>query len=66
MPKFEIKVPYREMVYGTIEYHIEAEDRDAALKELDRMSYMYRYDSEIYESEHYEEFWDDAEWEELK
>lgn len=66
MPTFKIKVPYRETVYGTVTYVVEADTEDAAGALIETDSYMYHYDSEQDYSDHYEEYWDDAEWEELR
>lgn len=66
MPKFEITVPYRETVHGVTTYRLEADSKEKAIEMLQESDgYLYYYDQEADHSEHYEEFWDDAEWEEL-
>lgn len=66
MTKFKIKVPYRETVYGTVTYVVDADTKEEAEAFIETDSYMYHYDSEQDYADHYEEHWDDAEWEEVK
>lgn len=66
MPKYEIKVPYRETVYGVTTYCLEADSKESAREMLAEDDYLYYYDQEADHSDHYEQFWDDAEWEEVK
>ena len=64
MKKFEIKVPYRETVYGTVTYIVDAETKEEAKAFIEKDSYPYYWDMEEEGSDHFEEYWDDAEWEE--
>jgi hypothetical protein len=65
MKKFEIRVPYNEIVYGTLTYVVIADTKEEAEALLERDKDEYYYDSEQQYSEHCEEHWNDAEWEEL-
>ena len=65
MKKFEIRVPYDEIVYGTVTYVVLADTNEEAEALLERDKGAYHYDIEPDYSEHWEERWDDAEWEEL-
>jgi hypothetical protein len=66
MKKFTIKVPYRETVYGWTTYLVEADSREEAREILLKDDHLYYYDEEADHSDHYTQFWDDAEWEEKK
>jgi hypothetical protein len=74
MKKFKIEVlvslflcvPYSETVYGWTTYHVlEADSLEEAREMLLKDDYLYYYDQETDHSDHYTQFWDDAEWEEL-
>ena len=65
MKMFEIRVPYSETVYGWTTYHVEAGSLEEAREMLLKDDYLYYYDQETDHSDHYTQFWDDAEWEEL-
>ena len=64
MKKFEIRVPYSETVYGWTIYLVEADSREEAREILLKDDYLYYYDEEAEQSDHYTQFWDDAEWKE--
>ena len=64
MKKFTIKVPYSETVYGWTTYLVEADSREEAREILLNDENLYYYDEETDHSDHYTQFWDDAEWEE--
>lgn len=66
MKKFEIKVPYSETVYGWTTYLVEADSLEEAREILLKDDHLYYYDEEVDHSDHYTQFWDDAEWEETK
>ena len=57
MKKFEIRVPYSKTVYGWTTYLVEADSREEARKILLE---------ESDQSDHYTQFLDAAEWEEMK
>ena len=70
MKKFEIRVPYSETVYGWTTYRVEADSREEAREILadcmyQAIGHLYYYDQEADHSDHYTQFWDDAEWEEV-
>lgn len=66
MPRFKIKVPYSETVYGTVTYVVDAGTKEEAEMLIETDSYPYHYDTEQDYSDYYDENWDDAEWEETK
>ena len=65
MKKFEIRVPYSETVYGWTTYLVEADSLEEAREMLLKDDYLYYYDQEEEYSDHYTQFWDDAESEEI-
>jgi hypothetical protein len=64
MKKFKIKVPFSEMVYGTVTYVVIADTKEQAVGSLIRDKGAYHWDTERDYSENYDECWDKAEWEE--
>ena len=65
MKKFEIRVPYSETVYGWTTYLVEADSLEEAREMLLKDDYLYYYDQEEGNIDHYTQFWDDAESEEI-
>ena len=65
MKMFEIRVPYSETVYGWTTYLVEADSLEEAQEMLSNDDSPHYYDQETDHSDHYTQFWDDAEWEEL-
>jgi hypothetical protein len=66
MKTFKIKVPYSEMSYGTVTYAVIADTKEEAEALLERDKGEYYWDTEQEYSEHWEEHWDDVEWEEVQ
>lgn len=61
MTYFTFEVPYRETVYGTTKYVVEATSEEEARSLMDKESYKYYWDSEQDSSDNYEEFYSDIE-----
>jgi hypothetical protein len=59
MRLFEIKVPYRETVSGTMTYHVEAETEQDAKDALREDEYLYYYEETDYSENYVQLFFDD-------
>ena len=57
MKYFTFEVPYKETVYGTTTFVVEANSETEARALMDKESYKYYWDSEQEYSDYYEEYY---------
>jgi DNA-dependent RNA polymerase auxiliary subunit epsilon len=66
MKYFTFEVPYRETVYGTTTFLVEADSEQEARELMDKESYKYYWDSEQDCADNYEEFYSELKLTEVK
>ena len=66
MKYFTFEVPYRETVFGTTTFLVEADSEQEARELMDKESYKYYWDSEQDCSDNYEEFYSELKLTEVK